>query len=91
MLLGNSRSNPWMEPFDARLGLRWIFDRDSAAYYPVDTWSGGRKFGASETHEGYFTIALVPNLGQNGNVLILVGTGGSAEVAGRPMRSRRLI
>ena len=78
VLLGNSRSNPWIEPFEARLGLRWMFDPGAGTYYPVDTWSSGRKYQGSETREGYFAVSLVPNLAQNGNVLIVSATGGSA-------------
>lgn len=82
VLLGNSRSNPWIEPFEARLGLRWAFDKENGTYYPVDSWSGDRKYQAAETHEGYFSAALLPNLGQSGNVLIVAATGGSAINAG---------
>lgn len=78
VLLGNSRSNPWIEPFEARLGLRWTFDPSAGTYYPVDTWSGDRKYQGSETRDGYFAVSLVPNLAQNGNVLIVSATGGSA-------------
>ena len=44
ILLGNSRSNPWIEPFENRLGLRWKYDSDTGTYFPVDTWasSGGK-------------------------------------------------
>jgi hypothetical protein len=82
VLLGNSRSNPWIEPFETKLGLRWTFDRSAGTYYPVDSWTGDRKYQAAETREGYCSIALVPNLGQTGNVLIVGATGGSAFNAG---------
>jgi hypothetical protein len=81
VLLGNSRSNPWIEPFEARTGIRWLFDKDAGVYDPVDTWSGNLNFRAASTtepRESYFSISLQPNLGGNGNVLIISGTGGSA-------------
>jgi hypothetical protein len=83
VLLGNSRSNPWIEPFESHLGLRWVYDNALGVQYPVDTWSGSddkRLYRPSETgeaREGYCLIALLPNLGGNGNVLVISGTGGS--------------
>jgi hypothetical protein len=41
ILLGNSRSNPWIRPFHSRLGMRWEYDSKSGLYYPVDSWAGG--------------------------------------------------
>jgi hypothetical protein len=83
VLMGNPHSNPWIEPFLPRLGLRWQFDKATGTYYPVDTWAGAelkiyRNADAAETREGYVAISLVPNLGGNGNVLIVSATGGSA-------------
>ncbi|HEY6391411.1 MAG TPA: hypothetical protein VIX89_09045 [Bryobacteraceae bacterium] len=83
VLLGNQRSNPWFEPFLTHVGLRWQWDKAAGVYYPVDTWSGTepkvyRNVDAADTHEGYCAIALLPNLGGSGNVLIVSATGGSA-------------
>jgi hypothetical protein len=81
ILLGNSRSNPWIQPFEPQLGIRWQFDKAESVYYPVDTWQSNRSFQTSqpgEAHEGYFSVALVPNLGGTGNVLLISATGGSA-------------
>jgi hypothetical protein len=83
VLLGNSRSNPWIEPFENHLGLRWVYDNALGVQYPVDTWSSSadksiyRPSDTGEAREGYCLIALLPNLGGNGNVLIISGTGGS--------------
>ena len=85
VLIGNSRSNPWVDPFEPKLGIRWIFDKTSAVYDRVDTWNGGKGFqthGPGDPRESFFSIALVPNLGGSGNVLIISGTGGSAINAG---------
>jgi hypothetical protein len=81
VLLGNSRSNPWIEPFEAKLGLRWISDPAAGVYYPTDAWDSAKNFHTGETsgtYEGYFAASLLPNLGGSGNVLIVSGTGGSA-------------
>jgi len=85
ILLGNSRSNPWIEPFESHVSLQWRFDRSQGAYYPVDTAgsaSDENKFHvtpqAGEPREGYATIFLLPNLTGMGRVLIISGTGGAA-------------
>jgi hypothetical protein len=83
VLLGTPRSNPWIEPFLPRLGLRWTFDKAQGTYYPEDTWASGDQkvfhtADAGESREGYCGIALLPNLGGNGSVLIVSATGGSA-------------
>jgi hypothetical protein len=78
VLVGNSRSNPWAEPFESKLGLHWAFDTASSLYYPVDAKHSYRPAGSGEAREGYAVIALLPNLGSSGNVLLVSATGGSA-------------
>jgi hypothetical protein len=83
ILLGNLRSNPWIEPFLAHTGLRWQYDKATGTYFPVDTWAGAeakafRNPDSQEGHEGYCAITLLPNLGGTGNVLMVTATGGSA-------------
>jgi hypothetical protein len=81
ILLGNGRTNPWVQPFEAKLGIRWEYDKAAGIYYPVDTWDKMKSYlpgGPGATHEGYCSIALLPNLGGTGNVLIVSATGGSA-------------
>jgi hypothetical protein len=77
VLLGNSRSNPWIEPFESHLGLRWVYDSALGAQYPVDTWSSSADKSLYRPADGYCVIALLPNLAGNGNVLIISGAGGS--------------
>jgi hypothetical protein len=79
ILLGNARYNPWIEPFLPKLGIRWVFDSSKSSYYPVDTWGS---FNGGQNGDGYVSLALVPNLGGNGAVLIVSATGGSALGAG---------
>jgi hypothetical protein len=84
ILLGNGRSNPWVQPFEAQLGIQWEFDRADGVYYPVDTKQPDRSFRPGkpgEAHEGYFSLALMPNLGGSGKVLLIAATGGSATSA----------
>jgi hypothetical protein len=88
ILLGTSQSNPWIQPFESQLAVRWKMDPVSATYYPRDaTPNDGdiEKYRPEANHtnprEGYATIAFLPNLGDNGNVLILSGTGGTAVAA----------
>ncbi|HZR28051.1 MAG TPA: hypothetical protein VFA71_04670 [Terriglobales bacterium] len=84
ILLGNSRSNPWIEPFENHLGLRWKFDKSLGTYYPVDTAAppaDQEKFHVAqggEPREGYATVSFLPNLSGSGKVLIISGTGGAA-------------
>jgi hypothetical protein len=78
ILLGNSRSNPWIEPFDNRVGIHWQYDSGSGIYYPVDA----QPYKPAGDHpDGYCSIALLPNLGGTGSVVVLSGTGGAATAA----------
>jgi hypothetical protein len=81
ILLGTGRSDPWIQPFEAQLEIRWQFDQKGGVYYPVDSLLPSRTFETGrpgEAHEGYFSIALLPNLSGTGNVLLVSATGGSA-------------
>jgi hypothetical protein len=85
ILLGTRQSNPWIQPFDSYLALRWKFDPALDSYYPVDSAANPSepdKFRSnaegSKTREGYASVAFLPNLGGTGNVLIISGTGGAA-------------
>jgi hypothetical protein len=88
VLLGSSQSNPWVEPFESHLGLRWVYDKELEASYPIDTWADEASrtqfrpaVQAGETREGYCGIALVSNLGGSGSVLLIAATGGRAIAA----------
>jgi hypothetical protein len=85
ILLGNSRSNPWIEPFENRLGVRWKFDDALGGYYPVDLSLGPAEqeryriaLQGGVPTEGFAAISLLPNLNGTGHVLIISGTGGSS-------------
>lgn len=85
ILLGNSRSNPWIAAFESQLGVRWKYDDALGTYYPVDTWAlpaDRERFRVTtengEPREGYAMISFMPNLGGTGSVAIISGTGGAA-------------
>ena len=85
ILLGTRQSNPWIQSFDSHLALRWKLDPALDNYYPIDSTANPveqDKFrstaDSSGTHEGYASVAFLPNLGGTGNVLIISGTGGAA-------------
>jgi hypothetical protein len=84
ILLGTTSSNPWMEPFQNRVGLRWQYQADRGLYYPVDTLANANEqdrfrvpADPTEAREGYCMLALLPNLTGTGKVLMISGTGGS--------------
>ncbi len=79
ILLGNRFSNPWIEAFQDDLGVRWKYDNTRGGYYPVDTWAPAVDESRFRTSgDGYAMIAMLPNLGGTGRVLILSSSGGSA-------------
>ncbi len=84
VLLGTRQSNPWIQPFDSSLALRWKFDPALGINYPIDRTAGSaelNKFQPDEegtSHDGYAGIAFLPNLGGTGSVLIVSGSGGAA-------------
>jgi hypothetical protein len=87
VLLGNLAVNPWVEPFQSRQTLHWKYDADRGNYFPVDTTataSDQEKYHGppqpGQAAEGYAVVALLPNMGGSGNVLILSGTGGTAMI-----------
>jgi hypothetical protein len=88
ILLGSRQSNPWVEPFESRVGLRWVYDKDLDSSYPIDTWSDDAnraKFRPvaerGGSREGYCALSLLSNLGASGNVLLISATGGSTIAA----------
>jgi hypothetical protein len=81
LLLGNSHTNPWIETFESKLGIRWAYNKSTGTYCPIDSWAPGAEYktgGPGDAHDGYCAISLLANLGHTGNVLLVTGTGGSA-------------
>lgn len=86
VLLGYPISDPWIEPFENYLTLRWKYDPVRTHYYVVDTTAtdkqkSGTAPSPDQSHESYATLSFVPNLSNTGNILILSGTGGAASGA----------
>jgi hypothetical protein len=80
VLLGSPRSNPWFSLFNDQLDFRFVFDKDSRQeiirnFQPrpnelplyVPTALGGA------TGQSFAIVALVQNMDQNGQVLLLAG------------------
>lgn len=90
ILLGNARSNPWVELFFPKLNFRHEFDfKESRAVIrntsPLPGESAVYRAGApgDDSNDLYSTIAFLPNLDGSGNVLIVSGTGSvGTEAAG---------
>lgn len=82
ILIGSARSNPWVELFESKLSFRYEYDhaRSRAFIRNVSPRQGelrlyrvGGEDGKSS--EIYSTLALLPNLSGDGNVLMVYGTG----------------
>ncbi len=79
VLLGSPRSNPWLRAFDDKLNFRFvsndkdrqasIHNQNPAAGEPADYFTDM----PSGSGRGFAYIALVPNLAETGNVLVLAG------------------
>ena len=85
VLLGTRQSNPWIQALDSHLALRWKYDAALDSYYPIDSTAKAQdadKFRSSadgaKTHDGYASIAFLPNVSGTGNILVISGTGGAA-------------
>lgn len=82
ILVGSVRSNPWIEMFEPKLSFRYEFDheRSQAIIRNADPRPGELVQyrvggGDGKSNEIYSTLALLPNLSRDGNVLIVSGTG----------------
>ena len=91
VFLGSPRSNPWTSLFNDQLDFRFVFDKavgqevihnfrprshEMTEYLPTALGGG--------TGESYAIVALVQNMDQNGQVLLLAGVNAEGtEAAGR--------
>lgn len=82
ILIGSVRSNPWVELFESKLCFRYEYDhaRSQAFIRNISPRKGelrlyrvGGEDGKSS--EIYSSLALLPNLSGDGNVLMVYGTG----------------
>jgi hypothetical protein len=94
ILLGSERSNPWNHLFDPALNFQFEYDEQARAAFihnkapqpgEQERYWGSR---LGNSGDAYSVIALVPNLRNNGNVLIVAGTSGeSTEATGEFLTS----
>jgi len=84
ILIGSRISNPWVDLFNSRLNFRLQYDVvqhrpyvENAAPRPGEkpVYDGTSDL---QRYEGYSVVALLPNLGRSGYVLILEGTDSQA-------------
>lgn len=79
ILLGSSHSNPWVEIFEKELNFHFLYGSQVDASYIKNErpQRGEQSIYANEwdlpTHRTYAVVALCPNLGGNGWVLLIEG------------------
>ena len=76
MILGNPYSTPWAEPYEEKLGFRWMQgkgyrDVNAKAGEQAEYLSTGSSF--DERGSGYGRLACLPNLSGQGQVLLVSG------------------
>ncbi|MGH9351969.1 MAG: hypothetical protein ACRD2G_07405 [Terriglobia bacterium] len=80
VLVGDERSNPWMQLFHAHLAAPWAVGQ-TAKTAKSTKFDGSPQLqgtGDSAGHEEYFALSLLPNLSGTGRVLLVASTGGGA-------------
>ncbi|SEB64287.1 hypothetical protein [Terriglobus roseus] len=88
ILLGSTRSNPWVEPFQAKLlyRLQSSADGHSIEVHVEAPQSGEQSVYATSSDpnrtDGFCVIALMPSLGGSGKTMIIAGTDSQATEAG---------
>jgi hypothetical protein len=82
ILVGSTRANPWVEPFEAQMNFHFDYNVSGGAGVIVNTHPRqGEGAGYSvprpmeETNESFGLVAFQPNLAHTGNVLIVAGLG----------------
>jgi hypothetical protein len=79
ILFGSRIANPWDELFESR--LNFVVTSDSNGFATVTDSApaaGEQKTYIPTTPVGYCVVAYLPNLGQNGKVLLIEGTSAEA-------------
>jgi hypothetical protein len=80
ILVGAAEANPWVELFEHNMNFVFFNDRVGKAFSVLNREPRGgepRQWDSQYTdaqHRVYAVVAFLPNLGGNGNVLILEGT-----------------
>jgi hypothetical protein len=80
ILVGAAEANPWVELFEHNMNFVFFNDRDGKTFSVLNREPRGgepRQWDSHYTdvqHRVYAVVAFLPNLGGNGNALILEGT-----------------
>jgi len=80
IFVGASEANPWVELFEHNMNFVFFNDRVRRTFFPAQPRTSGhgtRQWDSHYTdaqHRVYAVVAFLPNLGGNGNALILEGT-----------------
>ena len=80
ILIGSTEANPWVQLFDSELNFNLVPDQKTKVFNVVNRSPHAgeqaeyRSDPGSPSHLTYALVSYVPNLGGNGNVLILQGT-----------------
>ncbi len=78
ILVGSKRGNPWTQLFEPKLNFRFVVDGREVGFQNLrPNGSEPRSYMSTPgdgPYETYATLALLPNLTGNGNVLLLMGT-----------------
>jgi hypothetical protein len=90
VLLGSRMSTPWVELFEPSLNFHFVYDAklrrtgfSNAHPLPGEKTAYWIKGSSTQLDETYAVIAFLPNLSNNGNVLMIQGaTGEGTEAAG---------
>ncbi len=81
ILVGSTRSNPWVEPFERQMNFRFDYGINSRGVIVNTHPQNGEQLAysnagpAEEVNESYGLLAFQPNLAHTGSVLILAGLG----------------
>jgi hypothetical protein len=82
ILIGSTRANPWVEPFESQMNFHFDYTIAGGAGVIVNSHPRtGEQAGYSvpspmeETNESFGLVAFQPNLAHTGNVLIIAGLG----------------
>lgn len=83
ILLGSKFTNPWDNLFEERMNFMWTQDKNNVnSITNKTTLAGEQKIYTETDTAGYCVLAYLPNLGNNGKVLLLEGTNSKVTEAG---------
>jgi hypothetical protein len=81
ILVGSTRSNPWVQPFEDQMNFRFDYNGSSSGAIvnthpkPGEQASYSNAGPSEQVNESYGLLAFQPNLAHSGNALIVAGLG----------------